>query len=202
MEEGSKMGFDAEDVFVLHPERVGQTELIVTQRLPRAMGPDGAQEALVACGMVLNDCEDELFFNVTLPPGWQVIPSFEPRVSALVDELNRERARIFYKGSAHDRKAFLHLTCRYNVRDWDPAEILEDRGLHEFVREVADGGSALQATGEAIFLCSAEVPADGHGSDMLAKKVRYHAHRCAVKEAVAWLDENYPDHQNPFAHWD
>lgn len=196
------MGFDAEDVFVLHPERVAQTQLTVTQRLPRAMEPFGAQELLVAGGVVLNDCEDELFFNVILPPGWQVVPSFEPRVSALVDGLNRERARIFYKGSAYDRKASLHITCRYNVRDWDPSEVLEDHGLREFVREVADGGSALLATGEAIFLCSAEIPAEGHGTDMLAKKVRYRAHRSAVQEAVNWLDEHYPQHRDPFAYWD
>ena len=189
------MGFDAEEVFVLHPERVGQTQLIVTERLPRNMGPDGAQEALEACGVVLGDCEDELFFSAKLPTGWQLMPSFEPRLSALVDEHNRERARIFYKASAHDSKAFLHLTCRYNIRDWTHDEIIHKTEPMDFVREVTDGGSALMSTGTVIQSFTMLV-------DDAEPKLRFRKHRQLVKQAEAWLDEHYPEHLDPFAYWD
>ncbi len=155
---------------VLHQERVGQTQLVNSAQLPASI-TDEEKEYLQACGVVFGEKNSEIFVEVIFPDGWAVVPSFEPRLSALVDERNRERARIVYKHTFYNHYSWFGLTCRYNVRDWDPAEILEDRGLCEFVREVADGGSALQATGEAIFLCSAEIPAEGHGLICLQRKL-------------------------------
>lgn len=190
------MSFDAEEMFVLHPEREGQTRLVNADVLPRSMSTVD-REFLEAAGVVFLGERDELFYNVTLPTGWQKVPTFEPRLSILVDERNRERARIFYKASAHDRKASLNLCSRYNVRDWTSDEILRDTGIDFFVREICDGSCALLSTG--VSLHSVSVPVPDERED---KKARWRAHRAAVSQATFWLEMHYPNHRDPFAYWD
>ncbi len=58
---------------------------------------------------------DDLFVDVTLPPGWAVVPTDHHMWSELRDEKGRKRAGIFYKAAFYDRGAHVHADLRLTV---------------------------------------------------------------------------------------
>lgn len=87
-----------------------QTVFIGQDRLPGK--PFLENTGVKFLGFVDNDA---LFQYVELPPGWKLEATDHAVWSSLLDEKGRERAGIFYKAAFYDRKATLHLKCRYAV---------------------------------------------------------------------------------------
>lgn len=52
---------------------------------------------------------DDLFSDVTLPPGWSITPTDNHMWSNLNDGVGDTRARIFYKAAFYDRRAFIRV---------------------------------------------------------------------------------------------
>jgi hypothetical protein len=165
-------------------ESQGQRSFVNSETLPTKIDPTAKQtleEAGVKFGEVVP--EDELFQFVDLPEGWKKVRTDHSMWSKLLDEKDRERAQIFYKAAFYDRSSQLHLSCRYGVRqDYTRRD---EEGVA--VALVTDCGQTIHTT-EPIPLKDKDRPWE-EGDQ-------------AASLGTAWLDEHYPDWENPGAYWD
>lgn len=187
----------------------GQSSFVSSDTLPTDMvAPFGtnadfgetreiARTALETAGVkFLGPVEgDPLFQYVELPIGWNRAQTNHSQLSVLVDDNNRERARIFYKAGYYDRKAALILVGRYGIRElsYFIKEVVGETG--PIVREITDGGVVNATSGKTLHRVEVTPVTNGH-------KDRFRAYREATKQAETWLSANYPEWQNPIAYWD
>lgn len=130
---------------------------------------------------------DELFRQVTFPPGWKVEPTDHSMWNNLLDDKGRKRASIFYKAAFYDREAFMMLLTRYSVQY--SREDLDRNRPDKHARSYAVIDTA---TGEEIHL----VPyRDDTSEPWVPREV-------AQKEACSWLKERFPECDDPLAYWD
>jgi hypothetical protein len=174
--------------------KLGQEQMVQQKTLPVQMQPESAKQWLAKCGVkFLGQVEnDELFQSVELPPGWKKIASGHPWLSMLVDDQGRERARIFYKAEYYDRNASLSIQPRYGVLEDLNHEV--PKGSDSIAATVMDGSSVL-GTGEILFMTKPIGGVEG-------RKERFRAYYQAKKEAYTWLDQNFPENNDPFAYWE
>jgi len=161
--------------------------------LPSKTDP-GEKEFLAKCGVkFLGQVEDnELFQYVELPAGWKKVGAGHPWLTMLVDDQGRERARIFYKHTYYDQIASLHLVPRYGI--WEDPTSRNPEGPSTIAATVIDGGEVL-GQGEILFMTQ---PIKVIGSRLDKMRI-YHQQ---IKEAYAWLDQNFPNWRDPLAYWD
>lgn len=164
-------------------EARGQRLLITGSFLPTEINPVGGKEALEAFGVKFLGplSDDALFQHVQFPPGWHLKPQKSAYWTELFDEKNRTRGAIFYKAAFYDRRAALHVFCRYGidvtyVRDFDINNPSAGR-----VTFIIDRGQA----GRVLFRLN-DVDLDPS----------MHERTC-----TAWLDEHFPDWRSPVAYW-
>lgn len=164
-------------------EAAGQLELVNSEVLPTDMRA-GAQAALEKIGFkFLGPVEgDPLFQHVEMPEGWSKRKTDHSMWSELVDSKGRKRGGIFYKAAFYDRKATLHLDCRYNVeQNYD----IED----SYVQQIMDGKTVIHVM-PAITL------------DPSSGRARWEYSDQSVKAAHDWVAHHYPDYKDPSAYWD
>jgi hypothetical protein len=158
-------------------EAAGQAALVASNsKLPKDAFPVTRDQITKGTGIVFGDDFDDLFVNVTLPPGWKLKPTDHSMWSDLLDDKGRIRAGVFYKAAFYDRKAHMNFNCRYRVdNDYQDPETIK----------VVD-----TATNEVL-----------HVAGQCARSE--HKISMVLQEAAAeWMYENYPDCDNPFAYWD
>ncbi|KKL17147.1 hypothetical protein LCGC14_2488480 [marine sediment metagenome] len=155
-------------------EALGQIELVSNAKLPAEMNVD--REAVTkATGIQFGDMADELFINATLPEGWSKRATDHSMHSELVDDRGCVRAGIFYKAAFYDRRADMRFKSFFEIGgDYTKRE----------VRVVNANGNLVKDFGAA---------------DREESSDKYYA---LQDEARVWLDENHPDHSDPFAYWD
>lgn len=176
-----RMGYDG----ILAQEAAGSAELVDADELPRQMS-DECKAALIQAGVVFPDkeCEDKLFVYAILPKDWKKkVPNKEdPRGIALQDQHGRMRAGIFYKAAFYDRKASMYICRRYTIAcDYDRMDKMK-----QIVVQVKDHN------GSVLFETAAKEKGEKYWEDQEALE----------KVAKAWVDEHYPDWQNPSAYWE
>lgn len=192
---------DLVDLFLLaapggieRQEARGQEAFVNTASLPRIM-QNVARTQLETLGFKFGENIDDLFIQAELPEGWQKKATDHSMWSKLFDSQGRERAMIFYKAAFYDRKAHMSLTNRYTcgtrpVGGWDAPRPHASEGY------VTDAGVDIHVTAptepEPAFDRENREPWDKWSAAQDARRA----------EAKAWLDEHYPDFQNPLAYWD
>ncbi len=160
-------------------EAAGQVELVNSATLPAEMGID-RETVTKATGIQFGDMADDLFIDVVLPAGWSKRATDHSMHSELVDDRGRVRAGIFYKATFYDRRADLHFKRFFEIGgDYveNEAEVME-------VKVVNANGDLVKDFGAA---------------DRRESSDKYYA---LQDEAWVWLDENHPNHGDPFAYWD
>lgn len=116
--------------------------------------------------------------------------------SKLVDEKERERGAIFYKGAFYDRRADFNFTCRFSTccnpeDDYKSSATYYDRQKMKWYGRVYDCGKIIFQT-EGMHLKSETTWCE---EDMLLQN--------ALRDAAeTWLKQNYPDFKNPFMYWE
>jgi len=92
-------------------EAQGQKEMCRVEQLPRTDGYKDLKDKYKQLGIkVLGETEgDDLFYDVTLPEGWKIIPTDHSMWSNLVNEKGKIIANIFYKAAFYDRAAHIHI---------------------------------------------------------------------------------------------
>lgn len=172
-------------------EARGQQELVNATVLPRQ--GLGQQRALwEAMGIKIGDwvTGDDLFTNVTLPPGWTKRPTGHVLWTDLVDDKGRKRASICYKAAFYDRSAHITPVARFEVSRNN------DRNDYKEVMQyqVIDGGSVVFTSTPLPIRCQ-----DGEKDWKAAGRLE----KQAAAECKTWLVEHgYPDFENPAAYWE
>ena len=158
--------------------------LIKAIALPVDMG-DNDHQILKQYGIKFNGIVegDEMFENVELPEGWSVVETDKPEWFSLDDDEGNSRAVIHYSTSYYKRYAWLRTTRRFAiVPDYD----YEDHNPEVRVR-VTDYGVTAFTSKEYSY---------DHSSSEQYEAVKDAAH----KEALGWLEENYPQWENYLAY--
>lgn len=138
------------------------------------------EAALAKAGVVFGEhCEgDDQFRHATLPEGWMILPTDHSMWSRLVDATQATRGKIFYKAAFYDRRAMLHASCRYTreCRFSDDGKTVKIRAVD---------GAASEVLTET----------ESHDRD------DYEAYDADLKEVALWLEENFPNYEDPSAYW-
>lgn len=94
---------------------------------------------------------DDLFFNVSLPDGWEVKPTGHSMWNEVIDNKGRKRISFFYKGAFYDRDAFSNFEKRYSYSempfdDYKTNASYEERKSKEWYGVVYDCGKEIFRT--------------------------------------------------------
>lgn len=131
---------------------------------------------------------DKLFRQVRFPQGWKRQSTDHAMYSDFVDTAGRKRIQMFHKSSFCDRDAFMHYVRRFTVaRDYSNRDVIRTR--------VLDCGKEIFSS-EPTPLQEPKVHTPDHVTRRESLEARQHALCCA------WLDEHYPNHNDPAAYWD
>ena len=87
-------------------EKAGQAALAGSGKafLPRESNLDRLT-VTKRTGILFHEDADELFVQVTLPPGWSIQPTEHALYTVLQDAAGKLQAEVFYKAAFYDRKA-------------------------------------------------------------------------------------------------
>jgi hypothetical protein len=190
-------------------EAEGQTSFVASTHMPIKInaGPRcGGEKVYTDMGIkVLGiDPNDQLFFNVVLPDGWQKKPTGHSMWNDLLDNLGRKRGSIFFKAAFYDYEAFFNQDCRFYIRveptDAYKSEIsYEEREALPIIGRVYDGDTQI------VF---ETVPAQRENAKTREERTaEYWDKQDEIKKSLqdqceAWLIQNgYPDYKNPNAYW-
>lgn len=169
-----------------HSEKQGQQMLVRSEVLPKDTMRDTRQQ-FEAMGIKFGEDADDIFVFVTLPDGWKKVPTDHQMWSDLVDDKGRKRAEIFYKAAFYDRSAHMYLTRRYIVSSFEYTDSNGNRVEYD------------KHTNFAVWVLDADKPLKLFGvrpAEYASKIEEEH-----TKQAHEWLNENYPNHQDPLAYW-
>lgn len=96
-------------------EKEGQQELIRRTMLPKKMHPE--KEVWEELGFSFEEiADDDLMYQGTLPDGWNIQGTEHHMWTEIIDKDQNVRGTIFYKASAYDRKAFMNLKQKYDIK--------------------------------------------------------------------------------------
>ena len=144
-------------------------------------------------GIVFGEPVDDLFVRATLPEGWKKKPTDHSMWSKVVDERGRERISVFYKAAFYDRSAHMFPVRRFSTRTMDE----KDDGFGGSVTNKAQYAAIVD--GETVIFRTDESVVEEPGE----KYVDYLDRRGVLEDqALAWLNEHYPDWQDPSAYWE
>lgn len=140
-------------------------------------------------GIVINDEYDDLFWNVTLPDGWEIKATNHDMWNELYDDKGRIRATIFYKAAFYDRDAFINFKTRYSIQ---VTHIGDPKDYEVWVK------SDLQGTvkdGETIIFSTECIPSTGDyfKDDKIIKSLGV--------ELAKYMKDHYPEYKDIHAYW-
>ena len=134
---------------------------------------------------------DDLFWNVTLPDGWEIKATEHSMWNDLYDDKGRKRANFFYKAAFYDRDAFINFCTRFTV-------IVEHTAPYDADYEVwkASDYQGKIKDGDEIIYCTECVPPIGtySGDDVIKTHLR--------DKVVSFIEEHYPNYKDINAYWD
>lgn len=175
-------------------EARGQKLLINSETLPHKFN-SGTREQFEKMGIVFGEKIDDIFSFVILPQGWKKVATDHSMWSKLLDDQGRERASIFYKAAFYDRDAFLNISRRFSY-SYHPILGYDDLDYHKsgWVGVVTDCNNIIWETAEIE-------PEPDYSIDRDVWKTWDIKRDRLAQEARKWLDNNYPDWENPLAYW-
>jgi len=171
---------------------VGQAAVATTEMLPKEIrGADkGGLEKL---GFVFGEDADDLFVRVALPEGWSKVRTGYNLFTHLLDEKGRKRGLIFYKVARSDRDAWLSMQKRF-------AYTTSRYGAH--VRGQTEWVAVVMSDEGVVWESEPLRPEPDAGSDREGWLAWQEERGALSEQAVAWLDEHYPDWRDVAAYWD
>jgi hypothetical protein len=122
---------------------------------------------------------DDIFQYVEFPEGWKLEPAELPLNFILVDDRGRDRARLHYSEGFNGRGALLSLFPRFAIAF-----------EYDSFRQKGVGSAIIKDCGIPIHTLDPVVATDGGTIGW------------AYELAERWLEEHFPDWENPGAYWD
>lgn len=165
-------------------EAQGQLDMIEALRLPRHITTAGVtwDKLVEQWGISYKPSDDELFHDVTLPTGWQLVATGHSMWSDLIDDRGGTRASVFYKAAFYDRRADMRLNRRYVVEYFVERDADEKPTTCGYRIKDAAGDTVIETIGTAPYL-------------------DFQAHDKLRADADKRIAELYPEHADPFAYW-
>lgn len=177
-------------------EAEGQFAFVMSETLPAAgtvqekfRGELPDKKILADLGFAFG-AVDGLFVQCKLPNGWKKRSTDHSMWSELIDDKGRRRAAIFYKAAFYDRDAFIRWESPLTRR------ILLASGKEDYEHQDGENDAAcgvVKLQGKEVYRTVA--------IEIQTTKSRWLAGDEISKLLDAWINENYPDHRNPFAYW-
>jgi hypothetical protein len=175
-------------------EAAGQKDFVNNSTLPIECH-NCTRDQLEQMGIMYGKSVDDLFVNVVLPEGWQKEATDHSMWSYLLDDKGRRRASIFFKAAFYDRSAFISLDSRYGYGAV-PANGWENQYRSEWICVVTD-------CDKVIWTADKRLGSEPDYGDSKAAWKEWYNSKCELgKLGRNWLDDNFPDWQNPLAYWD
>lgn len=184
-------------------EREKQRELVKYDQLPIKLG--SPMELFMKLGFKFGKHLDKMLQEGTLPEGWKKIPSpFHSMYSYVLDAKGRSRWTIFFKGAFYDYEAFgwalsrrytVRVQCDYNFKGQGEKPVwgeVHDNGVEFDRKEEYHGGikpKIIYRSQEPFF-----VPKNVWDIERVEKMIRL--------EMEMWIEEKYPQYEDPLAYWD
>lgn len=157
-------------------EAAGQAALVASgAQLPKEIH-GATREQLEVIGFKFGADIDDLFVSVTLPPGWKLKATEHSMHNDLLDQTGAKRAGLFYKAAFYDRKADLHFSSRYFVRN-------------DYAKPTCTISVIDSKTGEVIHV----VGSCEYGA--------WNAMHELEDKGTVWLKEQFPEYRNALAYW-
>jgi hypothetical protein len=183
-------------------EARGQQDFVAGETLPIKMAWGTTKEQVEAMGIEYVDPIDDLFWYVRLPEGWKKEATDHSMHSNLLDEQGRKRARIFYKAAFYDRRADIGIVRRFSVQvrpvdGWEN----HNRATSWWSGVVLDGEVEIWESERLV--PEPEYESSKHGDDQRKVWLAWQDQKDALADQCReWLNENYPDWEDPLAYWD
>lgn len=202
-------------------ERRGQQSVVRNQRLPKKLNDysvprevrwNGIEESMdwnethkiqtqnnieytkqqyERMGITIVEEYDDLFWNVTLPEGWEIKATDHSMWNNLFDDKGRKRANFFYKAAFYDRDAFINFDTRFHVG----VDHVADAGSDYEVWKVSDYQGTVKDGEEVIFSTECVAVTGSYDGDDKVKDV--------LREQLEhYMKENYPNYEDINAYWD
>ena len=159
-------------------EAQGQRDFVASETLPT----ECPREKLEELGFIFGEAADDIFTYVQFPEGWKKVPTDHSMWSDLVDDKGRKRGGIFYKAAFYDRSAHMSLDRRFSYR--------QNYNLENTLQYQAFSSDEVIFETDPVTFTEKYVDGWWEADDK------------ARDETLAWLNENYPDWENPMAYWD
>lgn len=176
-------------------EAQGQQSFVNSSVLPIGCN-HCTREDLESMGIVFGEAADDLFVNVTLPEGWQKVATDHHMWSKLIDEKGRERAAVFYKAAFYDRRSHISLTPRFSCRV-EPVCGYDDPSYEE-----AEWHCVVMDCGKVTWVSTQRAGIEPDYKDDKEQWLAWSNRKDELYNlGKKWLDEKYPDYQNPLAYW-
>lgn len=142
-------------------------------------------------GITIISEDDDLFWNVKLPKGWEIKATDHAMWNEVRDDKGRKRMTFFYKAAFYDRDAFSNLQTRFQL---DVTHIADPNSDYDVWR-----ASDIQGTvkdGDNIIYQTKCIPA-----------VEDYAEEAAIKEELweeirSFMNKNWPEYRDVYAYWD
>lgn len=168
-------------------EAQGQRNLVSNAWIPKEMVQGCTKEKLESLGIVFVREVDDLFWEAELPEGWKIEPTEHSMQSYLLDDKRRKRAGIFYKAAFYDRSANIYLIPRFILVGYESCDC---NGNETEYNKATHIKTVVKDQEKEIFVAGTREGNDTEAAD---------THE---KIALEWLEENYPDWENPLAYWE
>jgi hypothetical protein len=179
---------ESNDSIIRGQEKQGQAEFVRSEVLPKQINL-GTREQFEKMGIIFGEDADDLFVEVVLPPGWKKVATDHDMWSHLVDDKGRDRAAIFFKAAFYDRYAHLSIERRFSYSS------VPTDGWDEYVYGVSKKCGVVTDCGKVIFKTEDLDPETFPGK-------RYEMDDALYFPCKKWLEEHYPDWEDPLAYWD
>lgn len=177
-------------------ERCGQQSVVENQLLPKRINDVScsnitAKEQYAKMGIVILEEDDDLFYNVQLPNGWQIEATDHSMWNKLVDDKGRNRAKFFYKAAFYDRDAFINFSTRFHIS----VEHIAPADADYEVWRQSDFKGVIE-DGDTIIFETKCVPSTGDylKDDEIESGLR--------EQLEDYMKINYPNYRDINAYWD
>jgi hypothetical protein len=178
-------------------EANGQFEFVMSESLPAAgtvlekfRGELPDRKTLTDLGFVFG-AVNGLFVQCKLPNGWKKRATDHSMWSELLDDKGRKRAAIFYKAAFYDREAFIR---------WESP--LAQNSFLAGGKETYEHQDGEKTTMYGLVSLHGKEVFRTEAIEIQTTKSRWQAGDEIRKLLDVWINENYPDHRNPFAYWE
>lgn len=142
-------------------------------------------------GITIVDEHDNLFYNVTLPKGWEIKSMGHSMWNALYDDKGRKRAQFFYKAAFYDRDAFIAFNTRFSIR----VDHIGGPDMEYEKWRATDIQGTVNDCENVIFQTECVKPTGDYAED---DKINNNL----TQILETYMKENYPDYKDINAYWD